>query len=149
MAIKGDDATLTWRYSLSADEQTKSDTYFFIAWGKFNRSTSNYDRIALRVKTVGQNPLYDEPSAPHIVIDRATGTSFASLQINDVVIDDGGIYKIQISVVFPGTAFIAEQEVNVTVLGKFNFPPFILFIIVLNLSLFRVFVTLFVMVSHY
>ena len=111
---------LTWRYSLSADEQTKSDTYFFIAWGKFNRSTSNFDRIALRVKTVGQNPIYDVPSAPRIVIDRATGTSFASLQINDVVIDDGGIYKFQISVVFPGTVFLAEQQLNITVSGMFN-----------------------------
>ena len=77
VATKGHDATLTWRYSLSADEQTKSDTYFLIAWRKFNRSTSNYDRIAIRSKTVGQITLYDEPSAPRIVIDRATGTSFA------------------------------------------------------------------------
>ena len=148
MTTKGDDATLTWRYSLSADEQTKSDTYFFIAWEKFNRSTSNYDRIAFRSKAVRQNPVYEEPSAPHIVIDRATGTSFASLHINDVVTDDEGIYKIQISVVFPGAVFIAKQEVNVTVLGKFNFPPFILFIYCVE-SLFRFFVTLFVMVSHY
>jgi len=117
VAIKGRDVALTWRYSLSAEEQTKSQTYFLVKWSKLNDSSSQYYQIANYVKTTGVIPTYAE-QAPHIVVDRATGTSFASLQINDVRIDDEGIYKIEINVEIAITT--AVQEVNLTVSGKFK-----------------------------
>jgi len=119
MAIKGHDAALTWRYSLSAEEQTKSQTYFLVKWTKLNYSSSQYYPIASYIKITGLNPSYTE-QAPHIVTDRSTGTSFASLQINDIRIDDEGIYKIEISVEFSGTLIAAVHEVNLSVLGKFS-----------------------------
>ena len=54
------------------------------------------------------------------MIDRATGVNSATLQINDITIDDEGIYKIEISVEFPGTVTVADHEVNLTVLGTYN-----------------------------
>ena len=116
---KGQDVSLTWSYSLTADELTKSNTYFSIKWSKFNPSSSAYGQLATYIKIVGQVPAYDE-DAPHIVIDRSTGVNSATLQINDIRIDDEGIYKIEISVEFPGTAIAADHEVNFTVLGTFN-----------------------------
>jgi len=118
MIIRGHDVALTWHYSLSAEEQTKSQTYFLVKWTKFNDSSSSYNEVANYIKITGLGPAYNE-QAPHIVVDRATGTSFASLQINDVRIDDEGIYKIEISVEFPGTVIAAEHEVNLTV----SVPP--------------------------
>ena len=114
---KGQDLSLTWSYSLTAGELTKSNTFFLIKWSMFNYSWSAYDVIALRSKTVWQPAAYTE-DAPHIVIDRASGVNSATLQINDIRIDDEGIYKIEISVEFPGTVTIADHEVNLTVLGK-------------------------------
>jgi len=118
-AIKGQDMALTWRYSLSAEEQTKSQTYFLVKWSKLNSSSAGYDVVALRTKQTGLPPAYSEQD-PHIVVDRATGTSFASLQINDVRADDEGIYKIEISVEFPGTTIAADHEVNLTVSGRLH-----------------------------
>ena len=109
--------SLTWNYTLTADELTKSNIYFIIKWSKFNPSSSAYDQIAFRAKIVGQTPFYTE-DAPHIVVDRATGVNSATLRINDIRIDDEGIYKIEISVEFPGTLIAADHEVNLTVLGK-------------------------------
>ena len=109
--------SLTWSYSLTADELTKSNTYFAIKWSKLNPSSWAYDQIAFRVKIVGLSPSFTE-DAPHIVVDRASGVNSATLHISDIRIDDEGIYKIQISVQFPGTVFAAEHEVNLTVLGK-------------------------------
>ena len=111
--------SLTWSYSLTADELTKSNTYFSIKWSKFNPSSSAYGQLATYVKIVGQVPGYAE-DAPHIVIDRATGVNSATLQINDITVDDEGIYKIEISVEFPGTVTVADHEVNLTVLGTYN-----------------------------
>jgi len=119
VARKGHDVALTWRYSLSAEEQTKSQTYFLVKWTKFNPSSSAYDLVALRSKQTGMPPSYSEQD-PRIVVDRATGTSFSSLQINDVRIDDERIYKIEISVEFPGTVIAADHEANLTVSGKTN-----------------------------
>ena len=108
---------LTWRYSLSAEEQTKSQTYILVKWSKLNDSSSQYHQIANYIKITGLNPSYSEQT-PHIVVDRATGTSFASIQINDVRIDDEGTYKIEINVEIATTT--AVHEVNLTVLGKFK-----------------------------
>ena len=111
--------SLTWSYSLTASELTKSNTYFLIKWSKFNFLSSAYDLIAFRTKTIGLPPGYTE-DAPHIVIDRATGVNSSTLHIYDIRIDDEGIYKIEISVEFPGTIVAADHEANLTVLGRFN-----------------------------
>ena len=111
--------SLTWSYSLTADELTKSNTYFLIKWSKFNFTSSAYDVIAFRSKTVGLPPSYTEDT-PHTVVDRATGVNSSTLHIYDIRIDDEGIYKIEISVEFPGTRIAADHEVNLTVLGTFN-----------------------------
>ena len=110
--------SLTWRYSLSADELTKSNTFLLIAWSKFNPSSSTYDLFASRNKIINQIASYSEPSAPRIVIDRATGTNFASLEIDKIRLEDEGSYKIEISVEFPGTVIAAHDVVNLTVSGK-------------------------------
>ena len=118
-AIAGQDASLSWNYILTSDELTKSQTFLLVRWRKFNPSSSSYDTVASRNKIVNLGATYAEPSAPRIVIDRATGTSFSSLLINDVRIEDGGIYKIEISVEFPGSVILADNEVNFTVSGKY------------------------------
>ena len=121
MTIKGHNVALTWRYSLSAEEQTKSQTYFLVKWSKLNDSSSQHYQISSYVKITGLGPTYDEQKAPRIVVDRAIGTSFASLQNNNVRIEDEGIYKIEIFVEFPGTVIASDYEVNLSVSGKFNF----------------------------
>ena len=104
--------SLTWNYTLAADEQTASQTFFKVAWRKFNLEFASF------IKFTGSNPLFNEPNSPRIVIDRSIGDSSATLQFVDVRLEDEGIYKIEVSVTFPGTATIAEQEFNLTVLGK-------------------------------
>ena len=104
--------SLTWNYTLTADEQTASQTFFKVTWRKFNLEFASF------IKFTGSNPLFNEPNSRRIVIDRSIGDSSASLQFVDVRLEDEGIYKIEVSVTFPGTATIAEQEVNLTVLGK-------------------------------
>ena len=42
---KGQDVSLTWSYSLTADELTKSNIYFLIKWSKFNNSSYQLDSI--------------------------------------------------------------------------------------------------------
>ena len=122
VGIKGRDVSLTWRYSLTAAELTKSNTYYLVGWRKFNYSSLAYgNRIAFRPKIIGQLASYGEPIAPHIVVDRATGTDFASLKIIDVQTDDEGLYKFEISVEFPGTVITVAHEVNLTVYGKIMF----------------------------
>ena len=111
--------SLTWNYTLTADEQTASQTFFRITWRKFNLGTSSFDEFASYLKITGTNALFTEPNEPRIVVDRSIGTSSASLQFKGVRLEDEGIYKIEISVTFPGTAAIAEQEFNLTVVGKF------------------------------
>ena len=110
--------SLTWSYTLTADEQTASQTFLKVIWSKLN-GTSFFDDFAFYLKITGTNPLFDEPNAPRIVVDRSIGTSSATLQFNEVRREDEGVYKIKVSVVFPGAVFIAEQEFNLTVDGKF------------------------------
>ena len=111
--------SLTWNYTLTANEQTASQTFFKVTWRKFNPGTSSFDEFASYVKFTGSNPTFSEPNAPRIVVDRSIGNTSASLQFKDIRLEDEGIYKIEVSVTFPGTATIAEQEFNLTVVGKF------------------------------
>ena len=116
---EGQELSLTWNYTLTANEQTASQTFFKVTWRKFNLGTPSFDEFASYVKFTGSNPTFFEPNAPRIVVDRSIGTSSALLQFKDVRLEDEGIYKIEVSVTFPGTATIAEQELNLTVVGKF------------------------------
>ena len=88
--------SLTWNYTLTADEQTASQTFFKITWRKFNLGTSSFHEFASYLKITGTNPLFTEPNAPRILVDRSIGTSSASLQFKDVRLKDEGIYKIEI-----------------------------------------------------
>ena len=115
--VKGQDVSLTWRYTLTAEEQTKSQSSFLVKWQKLNHSNSLFDDVASYLKiSLVNNPFFDE-QAPRIVVDRATGTDFASLKINDVVISDEGIYKILISAGGVGNSIDTDEELNLTVLG--------------------------------
>ena len=60
--------------------------------------------------------LYLEPRSPHIVIDR---NDPATLHIKDIRREDEGTYKIEFVLDSDRTA-VAEQRVNVTVLGKLS-----------------------------
>ena len=115
MVTKGEDKSLVWKFTLTADEQTKNDLFNFVKWLKFNQSSLDYDVVALKtfVKVVGSTA-YDEPMAPHITIDR---NRQATLLINNVRREDEGTYKIEYSVEFDGK-LLAYQEFNVTVSGK-------------------------------
>ncbi len=108
---------LTWNYSLTADELLKSQTYYNIIWRRLIQSSSNYDHIGTKIylQIVGF-PNYGEPSLPHIVIDK---NDPATLHIKDVRREDEGMYKIEFSLELDGTV-LADQEVNLTVLGKFH-----------------------------
>ena len=115
MVTKGEDKSLVWKFTLTADEQTKNDLFNFVKWLKFNQSSLDYDLVAVKtfVKVVGSTA-YDEPMAPHITIDR---NRQATLLINNVRREDEGTYKIEYSVEFDGK-LLAYQEFNVTVSGK-------------------------------
>ena len=117
LVIKGKDVSLIWQFNLTAAEQLKSDNLYLITWKKFNHLSSNYDYIGSRtyLKVVGR-PSYVEPRAPHIEIDR---NDPATLRINNVRREDEGTYKIEYSLEIDATV-LADHEVNVTVLGKFN-----------------------------
>ena len=122
--------SLTWNYTLTADEQTDSETFFKVTWRKFNPGTSSFDEFASYLKITATNPTIFELNAPRIVVDRSTGTSSATLQFRDVRPEDEGIYDIELSVTFPGTATIAEQEFNVTVKGRGRRLLLILFVLI-------------------
>ena len=111
--------SLTWNYTLTADEQTASQTFFKVTWSKLNLGTSSFDDFASYLKIIGNNPTLFEPNAPRIVVDRSISKSSALLKFKDVRLEDEGLYKIGISVTFPGAVTIAEQEFNLTVVGKF------------------------------
>ena len=115
LVTKGEDESLIWEFTLTADEQTKKDQFNFVKWLKFNQSSLNYDWVGVKtfVKVIGSTT-YDEPMAPHITIDR---NHQATLLINNVRREDEGTYKIEYSVEFDGT-LLAYQEFNVSVLGK-------------------------------
>ena len=116
---EGQEVSLTWNYTLNAGEQTASQTFFKVTWRKLNLGTLSFDEFAFYLKITGTSPVFTEPNAPRIVVDRSIGKSSASLQFKDIRLEDEGIYKIEVSVTFPGTATIAEQEFNLTVVGKF------------------------------
>ena len=114
-AIEGQDVSLAWQYSLTADELIQSQTQFTIFWKKLNMSTSNYDKIGTKgyVQSFGGFG-YHEPQSPRIVIDRSDQ---ATLHIKDVRREDEGTYKIEFSLKADGS-ILAEQRVNVSLLGK-------------------------------
>ena len=115
MVTKGEDKSLVWEFTLTADEQAKNDHFNVVKWLKFNQSSLDYDLVAMKnfVKVIGSTA-YDEPMAPHITIDR---NRQATLLINNVRREDEGTYKIEYSVEYDGT-LLAYQEFNVTVSGK-------------------------------
>ena len=115
LVTKGEDESLIWEFTLTADEQTKKDRFNFVKWLKFNQSSLNYDWVGVKtfVKVIGSTT-YDEPMAPHITIDR---NHQATLLISNVRKEDEGIYKIEFGVLLDGT-LLAYQEFNVSVLGK-------------------------------
>ncbi|XP_068686493.1 tyrosine kinase receptor Cad96Ca-like isoform X2 [Montipora foliosa] len=120
-ARKGNNVVLTWSYSLTADEQTNSQSFFVIQWFKFNLSSLAFDRIASKtfISTLAPNSLvYQEPLSPHIVIDKNHKTDSVTLHINDVKIDDEGQYKIRYVKDILGNV-LAELVMNLTVLD----PP--------------------------
>ena len=115
LVIKGENKSLIWEFTLTADEKTKSDLFNFVKWHKFNQLSLDYDLVGGKtfVKVVGSTT-YDEPMAPHITIDKNHN---ATLFINNVRREDEGKYKIEYGVELDGT-LLAYQEFNVTVLGK-------------------------------
>ena len=115
LAIKGEDESLIWEFTLTAEEQTKNDIFHFVSWYKFNQSSLNYDLVGGKtfVKAVG-SITYDEPLAPHIITDR---NRQAALLINNVRREDEGTYKIAYGVELDGT-LLAYQEFNISILGK-------------------------------
>ena len=117
LVIKGEDLSLIWQFNLTSAEQLKGDNLYLITWKKLNHLSSIYDNIGTStyLKAIGR-PSYDEPRAPHIEIDR---NDPATLHINNVRREDEGTYKIEYSLEIDGTV-LADHEVNVTVLGKFN-----------------------------
>ncbi|XP_068733675.1 uncharacterized protein [Montipora capricornis] len=119
-AVEGNNVVLTWNYSLTADEQTNSQSFFLIQWFKFNLSSLVFDQIASKTFISLVNPplSYGEPLSPHIVIDRNHKTDSVTLHINDVKRDDEGQYKIQY-VKDPFGPALGELVLNLTVLD----PP--------------------------
>ena len=115
MVTKGEDESLIWEFTLTADEQAKKDLLYFVKWHKFNQSSLEYDLVGAKTyfKSFGSTA-YDEPMAPHIKVDR---NRQATLLIYNVRREDEGSYKIEYSVELDGT-LLAYQEFNVTVSGK-------------------------------
>ena len=117
-AIKGQDVSLTWNYSLTANELLKSQTYFTIIWRRSTQSSSGYDKIGTKyyiIDVIDVGDLgYKEPYQPHIVVDR---NDAATLHIKDVRREDEGTYNIEV-ILQLGANAIADHKVNLTVLGK-------------------------------
>ena len=115
LVTKGEDESLIWEFTLTADEQAKNDLFHFVRWQKFNQSSLNYDVVGGKafVKSFVV-ATYDEPLAPHIRVDR---NRQATLLINNVKREDEGTYKIEYGVELDGT-LLAYQEFNVTLSGK-------------------------------
>ena len=115
---KGEEKSLTWNYTLTGVEQTKSQIFYLIRWKKFNPSISDYDLIGSKTfLSANGRPSYIEPNAPNITINRHDQ---ATLLINNVRTEDEGTFKIEYSVELDGTV-LADHEVNVTVLGKLSY----------------------------
>ena len=115
LVTKGEAKSLIWEFTLTANEQTKSDLFNFVKWRKFNQSSLHYDLIGVKtfIEAVGLTT-YDEPMAPHITVDR---NRQATLLIKNIRREDEGTYKIEYSVQLDAK-ILAFQEFNVTVLGK-------------------------------
>ena len=115
LVTKGEDESLIWEFTLTADEQAKNDLFHFVKWHKFNQSSLDYDLVSGKTfaKAFGST-VFEEPMAPHIMIDR---NRQATLLINNVKREDQGTYKIEYGVQLDGT-LLAYQEFNVSVLGK-------------------------------
>ena len=115
LVIKGEDKSLIWEFTLTADEQAKSDLFHFVKWHKFNQSRLDYDLVGGKsfIKSFGLTT-YDEPMDPRIKVDR---NRQATLLINNVRKEDEGTYKIEYSVQLDAT-LLAYQEFNITVSGK-------------------------------
>ena len=115
LVIKGEDKSLIWEFTLTADEQAKNDLFYFVKWHKFNQSRLEYDLVGGKtfVKSFG-SITYDEPMDPRIKVDR---NRQATLLINNVRKEDEGTYKIEYSVQLDAT-LLAYQEFNITVSGK-------------------------------
>ena len=115
LVTKGEDESLKWEFTLTADEQAKNDLFHFVKWHKFNQSSVDYDFISGKtfIKSFGRTS-YDEPLDPHITVDR---NHQATLLIKNVRKEDEGSYKIEYSLQIDGT-LLAYQEFNVTVTGK-------------------------------
>ena len=109
--------SLAWQYSLTDAELLQSQTQYFLFWKKLNQSTLNYDQIGTKgyLHVVG-GLFYQEPRDPHIVIDR---NDSATLHIKDIRREHEGTYKIEFVLDLDRTV-VAEQRVNVTVLGKLS-----------------------------
>ena len=115
LVTKGKDESLTWEFTLTADEQAKHDLYNFVYWRRFNQSSLDYDSVGGKTFSKGfGSTAYKEPMAPHFEIDRNLQ---ATLLINNVRREDEGTYKIEYGVQVDGT-LLAYLEFNVTVLGK-------------------------------
>ena len=71
LVTKGEDESLIWEFTLTADEQTKSDLFYFVKWHKFNQSSLEYVLVGGKtfVKAFGLIS-YDEPMDPRIKVDR-------------------------------------------------------------------------------
>ena len=110
---------LTWNYTLTADEQTDTQSFFLIQWFKFNFSSLVFDQIATKTFFSFVNPplSYQEPLSPHIVIDKNHKTDSVTLHINDVKRDDEGQYKIRFVKDIFGNV-LADLAMNLTVLGE-------------------------------
>ena len=115
LVTKGEDKSLIWEFTLTADEQAKNDLFNFVKWHKFNQSSSEYDLVGGKTfaKAFGSTA-FEEPMFPHIRIDR---NRQATLLINNVRREDEGTYKIEFSIQLDGT-LLAYQEFNVSVIGK-------------------------------
>ena len=115
LVTKGENKSLIWEFTLTADGQAKKDLFNFVKWHKFNQSSLDYDFISGKtfIKYFGITS-YDEPMAPKITVDR---NRQATLHINNVRREDEGTYKMEYSVPIDGT-LLAYQEFNVSVLGK-------------------------------
>ena len=108
--------TLTWNYSLTADERANSNLLYRVKWFKFNSLSLLYTEIASY--TIFDGESFNEPNHPRIVADRPIANDSATLVINDVQGSDEGLYKIEYRLL---SGKINESGINLIVLGKLLF----------------------------
>ena len=118
---------LTWRYSLTADEQANSNAYS-VKWFKFNSSSLVYTEIASYTVFLGTQAIGPANKEPRYVVGTPIASDSTTLLIIDVKKSDEGLYKIEYHLV---SGKINESEVNLTVLGKFlslNYDQHLMFV---------------------